>query len=119
MARIWKGGCIIRARFLDEIMQACSRNADLSYLLSDAELAAQVREAMPALRRVVQLGAAAGAPLPGLGSALAYIDTYAASSLPQNLVQAQRDFFGAHTYRRADRDGVFHTEWEEPSSNKN
>ncbi len=113
MARIWKGGCIIRARFLDMIMKAYERDASLVNLLLDPELGGIVQSRHGAWRQVVGFAQTAGIPVPAMGSGLAYYDSYRSESLPQNLTQAQRDAFGAHTYqRRDDPEGPFvHTEW--------
>ncbi len=111
MARIWRGGCIIRARFLDRITQAYERDAHLPLLLADPYFTAAVADGVAAWRRVVAAAAAHGVPTPAFSSSLAYYDGVRAERLPANLVQAQRDFFGAHTYRRTDRDGSFHTDW--------
>jgi len=111
IARIWKGGCIIRARFLDRIKHAYDRNPGLSSLLVDTEFAAELAERQPAWRRVVSLAVRAGVPVPTLAGSLSYFDGYRRARLPANLLQAQRDFFGAHTYERIDREGSFHTEW--------
>lgn len=115
LARIWKGGCIIRAVFLDRIKQAYDRNASLANLLVDPEFAREVVERQGAWRRVVSLAIQAGITAPGMSTSLAYFDTYRRGSLPANLVQAQRDYFGAHTYERVDREGSFHTEWSKLS----
>ena len=111
MARIWRGGCIIRARFLDRITQAYERDAQLPLLLADPYFTAAVANGVAAWRRVVAAAAVHGVPTPAFSSSLAYYDGVRAERLPANLIQAQRDFFGAHTYRRTDRDGVFHTDW--------
>jgi len=111
LARIWKGGCIIRAIFLDRIKQAYDRNAELANLLVDPEFAKEIVERQAAWRRVVCLAINAGISTPGMSTSLAYFDTYRRERLPANLVQAQRDYFGAHTYERVDMEGVFHTEW--------
>ena len=111
MARIWRGGCIIRARFLDRITQAYERDANLPLLLADPYFTAAVADGVAAWRRVVAAAAAHGVPTPAFSSSLAYYDGVRAERLPANLVQAQRDYFGAHTYRRTDRDGSFHTDW--------
>ncbi len=113
IARIWRGGCIIRARFLDDIRRAFADEPDLPNLL----LAPFFREALTqhhtALRRVVQTAAALGIPTPAMSASLAYYDAYRSARLPANLIQAQRDYFGAHTYKRIDMEGTFHTEWVE------
>ncbi len=111
VALIWRGGCIIRARFLDEIAAAFARKADLTNLLLDPYFREAVGQGQLALRRVAALAADFGVPIPGFGSALFYYDSYRRERLPANLVQAQRDYFGAHTYRRTDMPGVFHTQW--------
>ncbi|VFQ66613.1 unnamed protein product [Cuscuta campestris] len=111
LARIWKGGCIIRAVFLDRIKKAYDRNPDLRNLLVDEEFAREMIERQPAWRRVVCLAVSSGISIPGMSSSLAYFDTYRRERLPANLVQAQRDYFGAHTYERTDMPGSFHTEW--------
>ncbi|KAA0156578.1 hypothetical protein FNF29_00689 [Cafeteria roenbergensis] len=112
-ARIWKGGCIIRARFLDRIKSAYDRNADLANLLVDPEFAAEINSRQHAWRRVVSLAAACGIAVPALSASLAYLDQYRRARLPANLVQAQRDFFGSHTYDRTDglTDKPVHSEW--------
>ncbi|CAH9128876.1 unnamed protein product [Cuscuta epithymum] len=111
LARIWKGGCIIRAIFLDRIKKAYDRNPDLANLLVDEEFAKEIIERQSAWRRVVCLAISSGISTPGMSSSLAYFDSYRRESLPANLVQAQRDYFGAHTYERTDMSGSFHTEW--------
>lgn len=111
IAKIWRGGCIIRAAFLNEIHATYTRTPELTNLLRDADLGAAVEARQAALRQVVQQAAALGIPAPAFSSALAYYDGYRTARLPANLTQAQRDYFGAHTYRRLDREGVFHTEW--------
>jgi 6-phosphogluconate dehydrogenase len=111
LARIWKGGCIIRAIFLDRIKQAYDRNAELANLLVDPEFAKEIIERQSAWRRVVCLAINSGISTPGMSASLAYFDSYRRERLPANLVQAQRDYFGAHTYERTDVEGSFHTEW--------
>lgn len=111
MARIWRGGCIIRARFLDRITQAYERDAQLPLLLADPYFTAAVADGVAAWRRVVAAAAVHGVPTPAFSSSLAYYDGVRAERVPANLIQAQRDFFGAHTYRRTDREGTFHTDW--------
>lgn len=111
MARIWRGGCIIRARFLDRITEAYGAAADLPLLLAAPSFAAEVASRLPAWREVVSFAARTGIPAPAFSSALAYYDGVRAPRLPAALIQAQRDYFGAHTYRRIDQPGSFHTEW--------
>ena len=110
VARIWRGGCIIRTPLLEDIRAACGRQP--ANLLLDPELARMVLACEEGLRTVVCAGARAGIPIPGLMTALAYLDSFRSPWLPANLIQAQRDCFGAHTYERVDRPGQFHTEWE-------
>lgn len=111
MARIWRGGCIIRARFLNRITEAYERDPQLPLLLADRYFTDAVGNGLAAWRRVVAQAATAGIPAPAFSSSLAYYDAVRAERLPAALIQAQRDFFGAHTYRRTDREGTFHTEW--------
>jgi 6-phosphogluconate dehydrogenase len=112
-ARIWKGGCIIRAQFLDLIKNAFRKNPGLRNLLLDDHFKAWVTEAQPRWRHVVQTAQAAGIPVLAMSASLAYYDSVRAERLPQNLTQGQRDLFGAHTYERVDKPGKgpFHTEW--------
>jgi 6-phosphogluconate dehydrogenase len=112
IARIWKGGCIIRSKLLNPIQAAFERTPDLPNLLLDPATSELVNRLSPSLRRVIRWGIDLGVPLPGMSASLAYLDSYRRASLPVNLIQAQRDFFGAHTYQRTDKPGVFHTEWE-------
>ena len=113
LARIWKGGCIIRARLLDTIMQAFKLAPGLANLLLDPTIAAQIDRSQAAWRRVVGLAQAHGIPVPAMSAGLAYYDSYRTASLPQNLTQAQRDAFGSHTYQRSDTpaEGFVHTDW--------
>jgi len=112
IAKIWRGGCIIRARFLNDIRDAFARNPNLANLMVDPEFARAMNARQASLRQVVSLAAGSGIPALAFGSALAYYDAYRSKRLPANLTQAQRDYFGAHTYRRIDREGIFHTEWQ-------
>ncbi len=111
IARIWRGGCIIRARFLNDIRDAFRRSPDLPNLMVDGEFAREMNARQDALRRVVALAAESGIPALAFSSALAYYDGYRSERLPANLTQAQRDYFGAHTYQRVDREGSYHTRW--------
>ncbi|MEU6860813.1 NADP-dependent phosphogluconate dehydrogenase [Glycomyces sp. NPDC046736] len=108
---LWRAGCIIRARFLDRITDAWRSDPDLPTLLAAPEFTKIVTDAQDAWRRVVATAALAGIPTPGFSSALAYYDGLRSRRLPAALIQGQRDFFGAHTYRRVDREGTFHTDW--------
>ena len=111
VAKIWRAGCIIRAALLSDVRAAFTRNPALVNLMLDGSFSKALASGQQALRDVVQTAVAAGIPVPALGSSLAYYDSYRSARLPANLTQGQRDFFGAHTYRRVDRDGVFHTDW--------
>jgi 6-phosphogluconate dehydrogenase len=111
MATIWRGGCIIRARFLNRIKEAYDRDPQLPSLLVDDYFKAAVSDGQESWRRVVATAAQIGVPTPGFSSALAYYDGLRAERLPAALVQGLRDLFGAHTYRRSDKDGIFHTQW--------
>jgi 6-phosphogluconate dehydrogenase len=113
MARIWKGGCIIRARFLDTIFRAYEKNPALDNLLLDEKVRGEIDQAQGKWRQIVGLAASHGVPLPSTAASLAYYDSYRSANLPQNLTQAQRDAFGAHTYERNDgaKAGAIHTEW--------
>jgi 6-phosphogluconate dehydrogenase len=116
IAVIWRGGCIIRAAFLDRIRAAYENNAELPTLLTDEDFSKDLADAQEAWRNVVATAVRLGIPVPGFSAALAYYDALRAERLPAALVQGLRDFFGAHTYRRTDRDGTFHTLWAEDRS---
>ncbi|WP_116215090.1 NADP-dependent phosphogluconate dehydrogenase [Streptomyces olivoreticuli] len=111
VAAIWRGGCIIRAAFLDRIRSAFAADPGLPTLLADKGFADEVGRAQDAWRSVVATAVGRGVPTPGFSAALAYYDALRAERLPAALTQGQRDFFGAHTYRRTDREGSFHTVW--------
>jgi 6-phosphogluconate dehydrogenase len=111
MGAIWRAGCIIRAAFLDRIRAAFAARPDLPTLLADEHFAKEVGDAQSAWRQVVATAVGHGVPVPGFSAALASYDALRADRLPASLTQGQRDYFGAHTYRRTDRDGVFHTLW--------
>ncbi len=112
VAAIWRAGCIIRARFLNRITEAFVRQPDLPNLLLDEHLGQAVVERLPAWRHVVQTAVGMGIPAPAFCESLAYYDSYRNARLPANLIQGQRDFFGAHTYERVDKAGTFHSNWE-------
>src|SRR5216110_86453 len=114
IATIWRGGCIIRARFLNRIVEAYQRDPALHNLLLDRYFTRAIRKAQPKWRLVTSLAVKHGVAAPAFSASLAYFDSYRSARLPANLLQAQRDFFGAHTYERIDKPGVFHTEWMEP-----
>jgi len=116
IARIWRGGCIIRARFLQRIASAYEEQADLPNMLLDRTFRRQINAGQKAWRKVVALAASAGVPCPAFMSALAYFDSYRSKRLPANLLQTQRDYFGSHTYERIDqpRGQFFHLDWSHP-----
>ncbi len=111
IAAIWRGGCIIRAQFLNRIREAFKRQPDLPNLLLDEGFKAEVANRQAALRYVVTTATQLGIPCLAMASALSYFDAYRTERLPANLTQAQRDYFGAHTFQRLDKPGVFHAEW--------
>ncbi|MGW2935537.1 NADP-dependent phosphogluconate dehydrogenase [Streptomyces sp. NPDC001156] len=111
VAKIWRGGCIIRAAFLDRIRAAYATDPGLVSLLSDAGFAGEITDAQVPWREVIAIAARRGVPVPAFSAALSYYDSLRADRLPAALTQGQRDYFGAHTYRRVDRDGSFHTLW--------
>ncbi|WP_040288250.1 NADP-dependent phosphogluconate dehydrogenase [Alicyclobacillus hesperidum] len=111
IAMIFRGGCIIRAQFLQNIKNAYDRDANLPNLLLDPYFRSVIEQYQMAWRRVVATAVTYGVPVPAFASALAYYDSYRSATLPANLLQAQRDYFGAHTFKRVDRDGVFHFQW--------
>jgi 6-phosphogluconate dehydrogenase len=113
VARIWRGGCIIRAALLEDIRNAYKTNPALPNLLLDPHLGQEFMSRQADLRETVKAAATLGLPAPALMVTLGYFDAYRSAVLPANLIQAQRDFFGAHTYERLDAPGVFHTQWEE------
>ncbi len=117
-AMIWRGGCIIRARFLDRIHEAYEQQPDLPTLLVAPYFAQAIADGVPSWRRIVAHAAAAGVPTPAFSSSLAYFDGLRRDRLPAALIQGLRDNFGAHTYRRVDRDGSFHTLWAADKSEK-
>ncbi len=115
VARIWQAGCIIRARFLRKIKEAYQRRSDLPNLLLDSEFKARIEAAQAGWRKVLSTAVLHGVPVLAMSSSMGYFDMYRAANLPLNLTQAQRDFFGSHTYERVDKPelGPIHTEWEE------
>jgi 6-phosphogluconate dehydrogenase len=113
VARIWRGGCIIRASLLEHMRAAYQAEPTLKSLLLDPHLRQEVLSRQSDLRHIVRYAAEVGLPAPGLATALAYVDAYRSAWLPANLIQAQRDYFGAHTYERVDAKGVFHTQWRQ------
>jgi 6-phosphogluconate dehydrogenase len=111
IARIWRGGCIIRAALLEDIQAAFHSKHDLLNLLLDPYLSKEIRENQEDLRQVVCQASIMGVPVPGIMASLGYLDAFSSAWLPANLIQAQRDYFGAHTYERIDEKGTYHTEW--------
>lgn len=111
VSRIWKQGCIIRSKLLDPIKQAYTEQPQMENMLVHPAFAAVVNQTLPALRKAVEIATRCGVATTSLGATLAYLDSYRSEFLPANLLQALRDNFGAHTYRRLDKDGVFHTQW--------
>ncbi len=116
IAAIWRGGCIIRARMLNDITAAYRSQPGLENLMITDRFRPVLERCQPAWRMVIQQAVSAGIPAPALSASLAYFDAYRTAVLPANLTQAQRDFFGAHTYHRVDQEGVFHTEWKKLAS---
>lgn len=113
IARIWRAGCIIRARLLDDITHAYRRNPALPNLLMDDEFKQAIQSRQDAWRFAVKTAVELGTPVPAMSASLAYFDSYRTERLPANLIQAQRDYFGAHTFERVDQPGVFHANWKE------
>jgi 6-phosphogluconate dehydrogenase len=110
-ALLWRGGCIIRAQFLDRIKEAFDADKGLDNLLLAPYFTDAIHKSQIAWRRVITLATHLGLPVPAFSTALGYYDSFRRESLPANLLQAQRDYFGAHTYQRTDREGTFHTDW--------
>ena len=113
IAKIWRGGCIIRSVALEDFRQAYAKNSNLKNLLLDDTIAKILNDKQSSLRATVQFAIQKGIPIAGLMNSLAYFDAYRSEKLPTNLIQAQRDYFGAHTYERIDTNGIFHTEWND------
>jgi 6-phosphogluconate dehydrogenase len=113
VASIWRGGCIIRSALLEDIFAAYSAEPALPNLIINKELASKLQDCQPGARNAVIKGIEKGVPMPVMMASLAYYDGYRSAWLPANLIQAQRDYFGAHTYERTDRKGIFHTQWEQ------
>ncbi|MEN2326170.1 NADP-dependent phosphogluconate dehydrogenase [Lacticaseibacillus paracasei] len=111
LAKIWRAGCIIRARFLQNITDAYNKKPDLQNLLLDDYFLNIAKNYQESVRDLVGVAVKAGVPVPGFSSAISYYDSYRSAVLPANLTQAQRDYFGAHTYERTDRDGIYHYSW--------
>ncbi|HYV95130.1 MAG TPA: NADP-dependent phosphogluconate dehydrogenase [Chitinophagales bacterium] len=112
IARIWRGGCIIRSALLEQIMEAYQRNPSLSNLITDDFFSGELLKRREAIQQAIEFAMRRQIPVPALGASLAYVDAYRSEWLPANLIQAQRDFFGSHTYQRTDKEGTFHTKWD-------
>ena len=113
IARIWRGGCIIRSSLLEDIHAAFVQQFDLSNMMMDDVLAQKLKDSQNGIRKAIQAGIEMGIPLSAMMASLAYFDSYRNGWMPANLIQAQRDYFGAHTYERIDRGGIFHTQWSQ------
>ncbi|WP_186755605.1 NADP-dependent phosphogluconate dehydrogenase [Echinicola salinicaeni] len=112
VAKIWRGGCIIRAVCLEDFRQAYSRNADLPNLLLDEKIGQDLVDKQKDIRELVKIAVDQGVPAPAFMASLGYFDSYRSEILPTNVIQAQRDFFGAHQFERIDKEGIFHAQWE-------
>ena len=112
IAKIWRGGCIIRSAFLENIYDAFQSNKDLEHLLLDPDIQVDLKKSLPGIRKLVSDAAKHGFALPAYSASLSYFDAFRSKKLPANLIQAQRDYFGAHTYELIGEEGVFHTEWQ-------
>ncbi len=112
IAKIWRAGCIIRAALLQDIAAAFSEGNSPEHLLLSPSFINKLKETISLTRDTVNIAVRSGIPLPGISNSLSYFDAFTSGRLPMNLVQAQRDFFGSHTYERLDREGIFHTDWE-------
>jgi 6-phosphogluconate dehydrogenase len=111
IARIFRGGCIIRAQFLNQISRAFDKNPKLVNLLLEDYFTEVISNYQVEWREVIKTAISAGIAVPAFTSALSYYDSYRSEELPMNLLQAQRDYFGAHTYQRIDKEGIYHTKW--------
>ena len=116
IATIWRGGCIIRAALLEDITAAYTSEGNLANLMINNTIAHKLMAAQDGMRLAVKTAVVAGIPAPAMMASLAYYDSYRRGWLPANLIQAQRDFFGAHTYERTDREGTFHTQWNQKTN---
>ncbi|MEO7263521.1 MAG: NADP-dependent phosphogluconate dehydrogenase, partial [Ferruginibacter sp.] len=113
VASIWRGGCIIRAAMLEDIMQAYEKEETLNNLMQSNTFSQPLKQGLNALKQIIKTGIDENIPMPAFSACLNYYLSYHSGWLPANLVQAQRDFFGAHTYERTDKEGSFHTIWNE------
>jgi 6-phosphogluconate dehydrogenase len=117
IAKIWRAGCIIRSQFLYDIYNAYTKDSGLAHLLLDAGVQKLVTESVPGIRSVLSKTMAAGIAAPAYAASLSYFDAFRSARMPSNLTQAQRDYFGAHTYELIGKEGVFHTQWVPKSNN--
>lgn len=113
IAKIWRGGCIIRAELLEHIREAFSDSSNKEHLLFDPYIISEIKELLPSVNRVISVAHNAGIAVSGMSASLNYFNAFRSEKLPLNLIQAQRDYFGGHTYERLDKPGTFHTEWED------
>jgi 6-phosphogluconate dehydrogenase len=111
IALIWRGGCIIRSVFLEDIYQAFKNTPGLEHLLLDKNIANTITSLLPGTRAIVSSAISSGIAMPAYAAAISYFDSFKSERMPSNLIQAQRDYFGAHTYELVGREGVFHTQW--------
>jgi 6-phosphogluconate dehydrogenase len=116
ISEIWRAGCIIRASVLDDIASAFREEPQPAHLLLSGLFIQRITECVPSVRALLTLAIGSGIPMPALSASLSYFDAFTTARLPMNLIQAQRDYFGSHTYERTDREGPFHTEWQEPDT---
>jgi 6-phosphogluconate dehydrogenase len=116
IAKIWRGGCIIRAAFLEDMYHAYQQNPALEHLAADQTVRSYINSCLPAMREIVSGAMTAGLPIPAFAASLTYFDELRSARMPSNLIQAQRDFFGAHTYELIGKEGVFHTDWQAKSN---
>ncbi|MDP2453833.1 MULTISPECIES: NADP-dependent phosphogluconate dehydrogenase [unclassified Kaistella] len=113
IAKIWRGGCIIRSEFLEDIYSAYQKKPELKHLFLDEDIHQQILKSIPGIRKMVTDAVLQGIAVPAFSTSLSYFDNFRTEEMPANLIQAQRDFFGSHTYELKGKEGVFHTEWEE------
>jgi len=112
VVKIWRGGCIIRSTLLEIFYQAYAANPELSNILLDSHIATMLKSKTANTRKFIATAVQSGIPVSALAVSLGYFDAYRSAVMPTNLIQAQRDFFGAHTYQRIDEEGIFHSNWQ-------
>ena len=113
IALIWRGGCIIRSVFLEDMFQAYKRTQGLEHLLLDKNIQNTINDLLPGTRSIISSAISSGIAMPAFAAAISYFDSLRSERMPSNLIQAQRDYFGAHTYELIGKEGVFHTQWFE------